>query len=165
MMKNTVVLMLIFILTALMFGYSEILSFVPKDFDVVILVDDASKNFASLTKDVSFFKYVFSEEGLAFNLMVNNILDEAEKNSQISKDVFIESISKEILIASKGIVVNANDVTSFDVNFYIDLLKNIGANSIVIFESKKPYDFLKFLSSLIDLKLLKDDDNYYVMQD
>jgi len=164
MRKGAIVLALIFTLFIFTFGYDEILSFVPKDFDVAIVVDDASKNFVSLTKDVSFFKYMFSEEGLAFNLRVNNILDEAEKESQVPKEVFKDAISKEVLIASKGVVVNADDITSLDINFYIDLLRNIGANSIVVFESREPDNFLKFLSALTDLKLSKDD-GYYIMQD
>ncbi|MCD6450176.1 MAG: hypothetical protein J7L34_06700 [Thermotogaceae bacterium] len=163
MNKSFVILLAIF-WSVFLFGYAEILSFVPKDFDVVILVNDASKNFLDLTKNVSFFEFVFSEKGLAFDFMVNNILNQVEKESRVSKDVFLDTISSGFLVAAKGIVVDANDLTSLDINFYIDLLKNIGSNSMVVFKCTDTPNFLKFLSYLIKLNLSKDD-GYYIMQD
>lgn len=164
MKKSLTVLSLFVVLYVFIFGYSKILSFVPKDFDVVMVVDEASKNFMTIIDDVSFFKFIFSEEGLAFNFMVNNILNKVEKESQVSKEIFLDTISDGVLVASKGVVVNANDITSLDINFYIDLLRNIGADSIVVFKCKESDSFLKFLSYLVNLKLSKDD-GYYVMQD
>ncbi len=143
--------------------FANITNFVPPDYDFVILVDDPATNY-SLLKGVPLFSFVLGESGLGMEYVFDTMLSDAEEKCKVKRDAFLESLSKDFLIASKGITMDLNSLTSLDLNYYIDVLKNLGANTILVVQSSSPTEFLDFLCSLLDVSIQKDGD-VYIMKD
>ena len=141
-----------------------ILDFVPPDYDSVIMVDDPATNYA-LLKEVPFFSNVFGEDGLGVEYIFLSYLKGVEENCEASMDYFLEAIGNDFLVASKGITVDFEALTSLDVNYYIDILKNLGANTIFVVQSASPQEFLEYLTCLLDLKLEKDGKDFVMKDD
>ncbi len=159
-MKRILAISLIFI--SLMV-FCEIYDFVPGDYDLILLFKNVSENYQAL-KGIPIGSFVFSSEGIGVEYIVSEILEDAEEECGVSKNIMIDSFSDEVMIAAKGLKLDFKSLTSLDVNYYIDTLKNLGANTILIVRTKKPEDFMKFLSSLLELKLERDGE-FYILKD
>jgi hypothetical protein len=151
------------ILSLPVFLIGGILNFTPSNYDFVVLFDDPATNF-SLLKEVPFFSYVLEEEGLGMEYVFMSVLKEVEDECGVPEDVFLDAVANDFLISSNGVTVELNSLTSFDVNYYIDILRNLGSNTIVVFQSSKPQEFLRFLACILNLNL-KEDGGYYIMRD
>ncbi len=161
MMRKIVILLLV----ASMIAFAgKITDFVPPDYDFIIYVANPSENYQKL-KDVPLFSFALGEKGLGVEYIFNSMMDEVEKKSGVSKDVFMKAISHDFIISSKGISVDLNSLTSLDLNYYMDLLKNLGSNTIIALKSSSPSDFMKFMSTLLDLKLSEESSGLYTMRD
>ncbi len=162
-MREKIISMAILLLGLCIFA-GDILDFVPPDYDFVILVSDPATNYEHL-KDVPLFSFAFSDNGLGMEYLFNSMMNKVEKDSGVSKQVFLDAISHDFLISSKGISVDLNSLTSLDLNYYIDLLKNLGSNTIIALQSSTPSEFLTFLSSLLNLSLNEEATGLYLMKD
>ncbi len=163
-MKNSFLILFVLAgLTLMVFAYDSILNFVPSDFDVVLLLQNASSTYRDLD-NVSLFKFVFKSEGLAFEKLFLDILYEAQEKCGVDRSVFLKAISKDVLIALRGMKLNFEDLTSLDVNYYIDVLKNLSANSIFVLPTGNTKGFARFFASLLGMKLETSGD-YLVFKD
>ncbi len=148
----------------LVFFAGKIIDFVPPDYDFVIYFDNPAVNYQKL-KEVPLFSFVFGDKGLGVEYIFNSMMDDIEKKSGVSKKVFLDAISHDFLISSKGISLDLNSLTSLDLNYYIDLLKNLGANTIIALHSSSPNELMKFVSTLLDLSLDEESTGLYMMKD
>ncbi len=159
-MKRFLVYSFLF-LSALMI--CEIYDFVPEDYDLVLLFKDVSENYQSL-KTLPIGSFIFNSEGIGMEYIASEILEDVEKECGVSKDVMLTAFSSDVMLAAKGLKLDFKSLTSLDVNYYIDTLKNLGANTILVVKTSRPDDFMRFLATLLGLKLDRDE-TFYVLKD
>jgi len=109
-------------------------------------------------------KQDISRKGIGMEYVALEIMEDVEKETGISKEVFLTPFSSTVLMAAKGMKLDFNSLTSFDVNYYLDVLRNLGANTILVLPVSDPDDFMVFLARLLGLTLDRDGD-FYVLKD
>ncbi len=155
------VVLLISLLSSILIG--EIYDFVPSDFDLVLVIKNVEGNYTRF-KNLPLGSFIFGGEGVGMEYIALEILDDVEKDSGISKNVFLDSISKEIMICAKGMTLDFNSLTSLDLNYYIDILRNLGSNTLLVMRSASPDELMEFISDLLGLNLEREE-GYYVLRD
>lgn len=145
--------MLIIFLTLLpLFLFGELVDFVPADYDFFLIFKDNGKYYQKIST-VQFFNFLLKEEGLGLEYVTKSLLENVGYSTRVSPDVLYEALSKDVLFASKGIVLDVGSFFSLDLNYYVEALRNIGTNSILVFETDKPDGFIKLIAGITNLKI------------
>ncbi len=162
-MKKSAVVIFIFIISSLyVFSADDILNFVFKNYDYFIRFSNLSKYYNEMEK-VQFFKFVLEDKGLAFEENFARILEGVRYSTNLAPNVITDSISQDILFASKGININLLDFFSFDLNYYFDLIKNISESSFIVFEAPHKDKFVKYISVLLGVEMKNIGKNLYFL--
>ncbi|AEH51123.1 hypothetical protein [Pseudothermotoga thermarum] len=141
---------------------SDIVKFVPKDYDFFLLFKDNEKNFAKLSS-VPFFNFLLKEDGLGVEKIVESLLENIKYSHGVSPKVFYEAFSKEVLYASKGTKIDLSSIFSLDPNYYIEVFKNIGVNSIVVLQTDKPNELIRLFAAVMNLKLSSNEGTWILI--
>ena len=160
-MKILISLLMFLLISYILFG--SITDFVPKDYDFFILF----RNFYSRLEDlkkVPLFDFILEKEGLGLEPTIISILTNVEEEAGISKDIFLDSISGNVLFSAKGVTLNFDTMISLDVNYYLEILKNIGVSSFLILETNHPLKFSRFIAHLMETKLVENGE-FLIFQD
>ncbi len=158
-MKKLLIIVTLFVNFVFIFSYPEYVKFVPKDFDGVIILKDATVGYYELKK-VPIGNFILSDGGLNLEGIVSNILESVGEQCVISSEVFKKTIGKGLLLASKGVTLSFESITSLDINYYLDVLKNLGNNTVLVFKSDSPEKFVRYISCLIGYTVNTDGEFY-----
>ncbi|ABR30795.1 hypothetical protein SU69_04780 [Thermosipho melanesiensis] len=143
------------------FSFSNILNFVPFDYNLFIQFKD-TKNIYEDLKKVPFVNFILTDSGLSFENYILNYLENLEYEKGIYKETFLDIFSKNILFLSKGGEIVLDDTLSFDVNYYFDILRNLSKDSAIIFETKNATKVSNYFGKLLDEKVSLDKDTFLI---
>lgn len=145
------------------FAGNDVFNFVHKDYDFVLRISNG-RGWYDEMKKVPFFKFVLERKGLGFEDSFLRFLENVRYRSGVSPDVVLDAISSDVLWASKGVEVDIVNFVSFDLNYYLELVRTLGVNAFMIFETKFGRDLPKALSELLSMNL-RQSGAYYVLGD
>lgn len=135
---------------------ADVTSFVPKDYDFFVLLKGNSLYYSRLSS-VPLFRFILKDDRIAFESIFVSLLENTCNSMGISMGTVYEALEGDILFASKGTEFTLDQFFSLDLNYYFQVLRNIGTNSIVVLKSSKPEQLLRLLARLMDLKLTRSD--------
>jgi len=141
----------------------NIFNFVPYDYDIFIRFNNSGYWYNEL-KEVPFAKFILNDEGLAFESYFLRYLEDIDYSNGTNKNVFLSALASDVLFVAKGIELSAENLISFDANYYIDILKTLSKDSALIFKTDKPVDVIRYFSNLIGYKI-KTEGNIYILGD
>ncbi|MBO8160977.1 MAG: hypothetical protein H0Z24_05020 [Thermosipho sp. (in: Bacteria)] len=153
----------ILFLLVLVLSFSNILNFVPYDYDIFIRFNNNGEWYGKLKK-VPFAKFVFNEEGLSFESYFLRYLEDIDYNYGTDRNIFLSALASDVLFLAKGIELSVENLISFDVNYYIDILKTLSKDSALIFRTDNPKKVIEYMSKLIGYPL-KTEGEIYVIGD
>ncbi|WP_041081969.1 hypothetical protein [Thermotoga profunda] len=142
---------------------AEIIDFVPANYDFFIIFKDNGTYYPKISS-VQFFNFLLGENGLGLEYVTKSLLENIGYNTRVSPDIFYEAISKNILFASKGVTLDVGSFFSVDLNYYVEALRNIGTDSILVFETDKPEEFIKLIAGVTNLKV-STNEKTWILQD
>ena len=147
----------VFVLTCLIaiFSFSNILKFIPYDYD--IFIHFKNENAKNKIKNVPFLRFVISDEGLGFENYLLSYLENTDYESGLNKEIFLKTLSSNILFLSKGGEINVDSSVSFDLNYYIDIIRNLSKDSAIIFETEDATLLTKYLGAILDEKVERNE--------
>ena len=140
-----------------------ITDFVPEDYDFFILFRNFYTHLEDL-KNVPLFDFILKKEGLGLEPTIISVLTDTEEKTGVSKDILLDSLSKNVLLSAKGVTLNFDTMLSLDVNYYLEILKNIGTSSFLVLETDHPLELSKFIAGLTETKLVEDGE-FFIFQD
>lgn len=158
---TTLVLLLTFLQ---LFGGSDIFNFVHKDYDFVLRISKGGSWYNELKK-VPFFSFISDRKGLGFEDSFSRVLEDMRYKTGVVPAVVQDAMSNDILFASKGIDVDISNFVSFDINYYLEFIKNIASNSFLVFETKYTTQLPKALSYLLSVNVRTVSQNLYIIGD
>ena len=161
-MKVSFLVLLTLLLTSCIL-LGSITDFVPEDYDFFLLFKNLYSKLDEL-KQVPLFDFILKKEGLGLEITISSILTDVEEKTGISKDIFLDSLSKNVLLSAKGVTLNFDTIISLDVNYYLEILKNIGTTSFLVLETNHPLELSKFIAGLTETKLVEDGE-FFILQD
>ncbi|MCS7174445.1 hypothetical protein [Pseudothermotoga sp.] len=135
---------------------ADVTSFVPKDYDFFVLLKGNSLYYNRLS-NVPLFRFILKGDKIALENVFISLLENTCNSMGISMNTVYEALEGDILFASKGTEFTLDQFFSLDLNYYFQVLRNIGSNSIVVLKSSKPEQLLRLMARLMDLKLTKSD--------
>ncbi len=160
MRKTTLILILLF--SMCVFATGDIVNFVFKNYDFFIRFSNISKYYNEIKK-VQFFKFVLENKGLAFENNFERILEGVKYSTNLNPEIITDSISQDILFASKGININFLEFFSFDLNYYFELIKNISESAFIVFQTPYRDKFVKYISVLLGMEMKSIGKNLYLL--
>ncbi|QTA38549.1 hypothetical protein JYK00_03275 [Thermosipho ferrireducens] len=160
-MKNKVALFLIILFSSIVIG--NILNFIPYNYDLFLHFKNNGRWYNKL-KDVPFFEFVLKEEGLSFENYFLSSAERIEKEYGYEKEVLLTSIASDIVFAAKGVTLTLDEMVSFDINYYLDILKVLTRDSIVVFETDKGVLFINYLARLLGLEIKQEQEVYILSE-
>lgn len=160
-MRQTMLIIFLTLLSLCLFG--ELIDFVPADYDFFLIFKDNGKYYQKISS-IQFFNFLLGENGLGLEYVTKSMLENIGYSTRVSPDVLYEALSKSILFASKGIVLDVGSFFSVDLNYYVEALRNIGTNSILVFETNKPEAFIKLVAGITNLKVSVNEKTW-ILQD
>lgn len=163
MKKLVVTLILLFVIVQL-FAASDIFNFVHKDYDFVLRISKGGSWYDELKK-VPFFSFILDRKGLGFEDSFSRVLEDMRYKTGVAPTVVQDAMSNDILFASKGIDVDISNFVSFDINYYLEFIKNIASNSFIVFETKYTTQLPKALSYLLSVSVRTVSQNMYIIGD
>jgi hypothetical protein len=134
------------------FSFSNILNFVPYDFDIFIHFNNEIGSIEKI-KNVPFLNFIVSDNGLAFENYLLSYLENVDYESGLKKEIFLDALSSNILFLSKGGEIRIDENVSFDLNYYIDIIRNLSKDSALIFETENATSLAYYLGALLDEKI------------
>lgn len=158
-----IILLIIFLVSLSICSLAELVDFVPADYDFFLMFKDNGMYYSKISS-VQFFNFLLGENGLGLEYVTKSLLENVGYNTRVSPDVFYETISKNILFASKGVSLDVGSFFSVDVNYYVEALRNIGTNSILVFETSKPEELIKLIAGITNLRVSVSEKTW-VLQD
>lgn len=163
-MKKILTTLALFLIFVQLFGGSDIFNFVHKDYDFVLRISKGGSWYNELKK-VPFFAFILDRKGLGFEDSFSRVLEDMRYKTGVLPAVVQDAISNDILFASKGIDIDISNFVSFDINYYLEFIKNIAANSFLVFETKYPTQLPKALSYLLSVNFRSISQNLYIIGD
>lgn len=154
---------IILILLTFIIVLPDIFNFVPYDYDIFIRFNNSGYWYKEIKK-VPFAKFILNEDGLAFESYFLRYLEDIDYNNGTNKDIFLSALASDVLFVAKGIELSAENLISFDVNYYIDILKTLSKDSAIIFKTDKPLDVVRYFSNLTGYNV-KTEGNIYILGD
>jgi hypothetical protein len=154
---------IILILLTFIIVLPDIFNFVPFDYDIFIRFNNSGYWYKEIKK-VPFAKFILNEDGLAFESYFLRYLEDIDYNNGTNKDIFLSALASDVLFVAKGIELSAENLISFDVNYYIDILKTLSKDSAIIFKTDKPLDVVRYFSNLTGYNV-KTEGNIYILGD
>ncbi len=162
MKKNALVLILLIIFSICIFANDDIVNFVFKNYDFFIRFSNLSRYYNEI-KNVQFFNFVLENRGLAFEDNFERILEGVKYSTNLNPDIITDSISQDILFASKNLNINFLDFFSFDLNYYFELIKNISDSAYIVFRTTHRERFVRYISVLLGLDMRSVGRNLYIL--
>ncbi|SHH50693.1 hypothetical protein [Thermosipho atlanticus] len=150
---------LIFVVLFGIITFSDILNFVPYDYDIFIRFRNSAGWYKEL-KNVPFAKFVLNDEGLSFESYFLGYLEDIDYKHGTDKNIFLSALASDVLFLAKGIEISVENLISFDANYYIEILKTLSKDSALIFETNNSDYVIKYFSNLIGYGMKKEGDIY-----
>lgn len=163
-MKKVLTTLVLLITFLQLFGGSDIFNFVHKDYDFVLRISKGGIWYDELKK-VPFFSFILDRKGLGFEDSFSRFLEDMRYKTGVLPVVVQDAISNDILFASKGLEIDISNFVSFDLNYYLEFIKNIASNSFIVFETKYTSQLPKALSYLLSVNIKASSPNTYVIGD
>ncbi|MEN3042457.1 MAG: hypothetical protein ABDH59_04040 [Fervidobacterium sp.] len=163
-MKKKLIITMLFLLFLNLFAASDIFNFVHKDYDFVLRISKGGSWYGEVKK-VPFFSFMLDRKGLGFEDSFSRVLEDMRYKTGVLPDVVQDAMSNDILFASKGIEIDISNFVSFDINYYLEFMRNIAANSFIVFETKYPTQLSKALSYLLGVNFKVFSQNMYLFGD
>ncbi|HBJ80412.1 hypothetical protein [Pseudothermotoga sp.] len=160
-MRTVILLLILFSLPIFIMG--ELIDFVPADYDFFLLFKEGSLYYPMI-KSIPFFNFLLGEEGLGLEYVAKSLLENVSYNTRVSQDLLYEVLGRDVLFAARGMIFEIQSLFSLDLNYYVEALRNIGTNSILVFETDKPEQFIKFIAGITNLKLSYNEQTW-ILQD
>jgi len=133
---------------------ANVTSFVPRDYDFFLLLKGNSLYYDKLSS-VPLFRFVLKDDRIALESVFVSILENTCNNIGVPMSSVYEALENDILFAAKGTEFTLEQFFSLDLNYYLQVLRNMGNNSIIVMKSSKPEQLLRLLAKLMDLKMTK----------
>ena len=135
---------------------ANVTSFVPRDYDFFLLLKGNSLYYDKLSS-VPLFRFVLKDDRIALESVFVSILENTCNNIGVPMSSVYEALENDILFAAKGTEFTLEQFFSLDLNYYLQVLRNMGNNSIIVMKSSKPEQLLRLLAKLMDLKMTKSE--------
>ncbi|MGB9789979.1 MAG: hypothetical protein ACPLTP_05020 [Thermotoga caldifontis] len=152
-MRKLHLLFLIFLCTII---FADVTSFVPKDYDFFVLLKGNSLYYSRLSS-VPLFRFILKDDRVALESLFVSLLENTCNSLGIPVNSVYEALENDILFASKGTEFSLDQFFSLDLNYYFQVLRNIGSNSIVVLKTSKPEQLLRLMAKLMDLKMTRSE--------
>ncbi len=160
-MRSAISILVLIFLPILLLG--EIVDFIPSDYDFFLIFKDNGVYYPKISS-VQFFNFILGENGLGLEYVTRSLLENIGYSTRVSPDVLYDSLSRNFLFAAKGPSFDIGSFFSLDVNYYIEALRNIGTNSILVFETNNPEELIKLVGGITNLRV-SISDKTWVLQD
>lgn len=157
-----VTLACIIALASLTLFASEV-GFVPKDYDFFVFFKGNGLFYPQLL-EVPLFSFLLSDNGMGLESVFKSYIENVSYTSGVDSRVFLDALSQDILFAAKGLTFVPDQLFSLDMNYYIELLRNLGLNSLLVLKTDEPEALVHFLAGITNLKLVKNGE-IWVLQD
>jgi len=135
---------------------ANVTSFVPRDYDFFLLLKGNSLYYDKLSS-VPLFRFVLKDDRIALESVFVSLLENTCNNIGVPMSSVYEALENDILFAAKGTEFTLEQFFSLDLNYYLQVLRNMGNNSIIVMKSSKPEQLLRLLAKLMDLKMTKSE--------
>ena len=149
-----VTLACIIALASLTLFASEV-DFVPKDYDFFVFFKGNGLFYPQLL-EVPLFSFLLSDDGMGLESVFKSYIVNVSYTSGVDSRVFLDALSQDILFAAKGLTFVPDQLFSLDMNYYIELLRNLGLNSLLVLKTDEPEALVHFLAGMTNLKLVKN---------
>jgi len=135
---------------------ANVTSFVPRDYDFFLLLKGNSLYYDKLSS-VPLFRFVLKDDRIALESVFVSLLENTCNSIGVPMSSVYEALENDILFAAKGTEFTLEQFFSLDLNYYLQVLRNMGNNSIIVMKSSKPEQLLRLLAKLMDLKMTKSE--------
>ncbi|WP_448535783.1 hypothetical protein [Pseudothermotoga sp.] len=135
---------------------ANVTSFVPRDYDFFVLLKGNSLYYDKLSS-VPLFRFILKDDRIALESLFVSLLENTCNSIGVPMSSVYEALENDILMAAKGTEFSLEQFFSLDLNYYLQVLRNMGSNSIIVMKSSKPEQLLRLMAKLMDLKMTKSE--------
>ncbi|TYB92376.1 MAG: hypothetical protein FXF54_07370 [Kosmotoga sp.] len=154
MLKKTLLIVFLLIMTISMINGQEIFDFVPEDSGYFLVLRSTFDYLNALKEKTNMFSAYLATREVDLESMLKNSFESLVRDStgQESEEFVNDALKNDFLIAGEKFVLSVNDLISFDPVYLLESLKSSDSNIFLVWKSNKPELLLKVVSAILGME-------------
>ncbi|MEA2066451.1 MAG: hypothetical protein U9O65_05075 [Thermotogota bacterium] len=153
MIKKSLLILFLVIMTTSMVNGQEIFNFVPENSGYFLVLRSTYDYLNALKEKTNMFNAYLATREVDLESMLKNSFEALVRDStgQESEEFVNDALKNDFLIAGEKFVLGVNDLISFDPVYLLESLKSSNSNIFLVWKSKEPELLLKAVSALLGM--------------